>query len=225
MSGEIFVSEPVEQVLRLYHGLVDGRAWDWTAREQIEALAERLFEGHGARHPGAAVELRNWFPAAGDRSPQGLFDLPLSMDNALDTVSRAHGFSAWSTAASGELGRGDAVFERAVEALLRGDLSGLTTMLASAPDLVARRSHYGHGATLLHYLAANGVETYRQRVPRNASTLALLLIRRGANPLATAKMYGADQTTRGLLISSSHPSEAGVTDEVLAVLDGASGAA
>jgi hypothetical protein len=46
----------------------------------------------------------------------------------------------------------------------------------------------------------------------------------GANPVATANMYGANQTTRGLLISSSHPSEAGISEQILSVLD-ASGAA
>src|SRR5512134_1794628 len=72
------------------------------------------------------------------------------------------------------------------------------TWFWSVPDLVIWRSHYGHRATLLHYLAANGVETYRQRVPRNASSLASLLTQRGADPHATATMYGAAQTTRGL---------------------------
>jgi len=220
MSDDVFISEPVAHVLRLYAGLVDERAWVRTAREQIESLAHRLLDGHRTNAPGAAVEFHNWLPKAGSRSPSELFDLPLSIDDALEAVSRAHGFSRWSTAASDGRRRGDPVLERAVEDLLRGDTRALIATLASVPDLVARRSHYGHRATLLHYLASNGVETYRQRVPRNASQLASLLLRRGADPQATANAYGADHTTRELLISSSHPSEAGVALDVLAVLDG-----
>jgi len=222
MSDDVFVSPSVAQVLLLYDGLVDERAWKRTACAQIERLAERLLDGHRAGLPGAAVELHNWLPAAASRSPQELFNLSASIEDALETVSRAHGFAGWSAAASAGQRSGDALLERAVELLLRGDVSSLAAALASAPDITARRSHYGHGATLLHYLAANGVETYRQRVPRNAATLASLLLRGGANPLATAKMYGAEHTTRALLISSSHPADAGVADEVLAVLDGAS---
>jgi hypothetical protein len=225
MNDDVFVSEPVSHVLHLYDGLVDEAAWDRTARQQIETLAGRLLHGHHTRLPGAAVELHNWLPGAAGRSTQELFDLSLSIDDALETESRAHGFSGWKAAACEGQRRGDAVLERAVEDLLRGDLSALAAALAGAPDLVARRSHYGHRATLLHYLAANGVETYRQRVPRNALKIALLLLQRGADPLATANMYGANRTTRGMLISSSHPSEAGVTDELLAVLDGAGPAA
>jgi hypothetical protein len=34
-------------------------------------------------------------------------------------------------------------------------------------------------------------------------------------------MYGGGQRTRGLVITSSHPREAGVTGDLLRVLDGA----
>jgi hypothetical protein len=224
MSDGVFLSEPVSQVLRLYDELVDERAWDRTASEQLEKLAARLLQGHRTKLPGAGVELHNWLPNAGRRSMQELFDLPLSIDDARETVSRAHGFSSWHSAVSDGRRNGDPVFERAVEDLLVGDITALVEAFDRTPDLVVRRSHYGHRATLLHYLAANGVETYRQRVPRNASKIALLLLQRGADPLATANMYGGNRTTKGMLISSSHPVEAGVTADVLAVLDGASGA-
>jgi len=224
MSGDVFVSEPVSQVLRLYDGLVDEAAWDRTASEQIERLAARLLQGHRTKVPGAAVELHNWLPNTGGRSTQELFDLVLSIDDALETVSRAHGFSSWRSTASDGRRRGDSAFERAVEDLLAGEVPALVGSLDRFPDLVVRRSHYGHRATLLHYLAANGVETYRQRVPRSASKIARVLLQRGADPLATANMYGGNRTTKGMLLSSSHPAEAGVTNEVLAVLDGASGA-
>lgn len=225
MKGDVFVSEPVSQVLRLYDGLVDERAWTRTAREQIEQLADRLLEGHGARLPGAAVELHNWLPNAGKRSPEELFELSLSRSEALETVARSHGFANWREVELAEQKRGDPVFERAIEDLLVGDIAGLVSALDRVPDLIVRRSHYGHRATLLHYLAANGVETYRQRVSLNASAVATILVQRGADVLATASMYGKTQTVRGLLLSSGHPRAAGVTNDVLAVIDGAAGAA
>jgi len=169
--------------------------------------------------PGAAVELHNWLPNAGKRSTQELFELSLSRGEALDTVARAHGFANWQEAEVAERNAGDPVFERAIEDLLAGDVPGLVGALDRVPDLVVRRSHYGHRATLLHYLAANGVEIYRQRVPLNASAIAAILVERGADVLATANMYGKNQTMRGLLLSSAHPRAAGVTDALLALID------
>ncbi|MEV6488642.1 hypothetical protein AB0M20_08400 [Actinoplanes sp. NPDC051633] len=73
----------------------------------------------------------------------------------------------------------------------------------------------------MHYLAANGVEIYRQLVPANAADVAQLLLANGADATATARMYGGDQTVLGLLLTSSHPARAGVTDQIAQVVRGA----
>ncbi len=57
-------------------------------------------------------------------------------------------------------------FEAAVEAVISGDVETLTARLREDPSLVVQRSGAKHKATLLHYLAANGVEPERQK--RNA---------------------------------------------------------
>ena len=105
-----------------------------------------------------------------------------------------------------------------MDAVVTGDLPALTEILDVRPELVRARSCYGHGATLLHYLGANGVETYRQRTPMNAAAVAGFLIDRGAAVAAEANVYGGGQTTLALLLTSAHPAEAGVTDAVAAVL-------
>ncbi|NNE01456.1 MAG: ankyrin repeat domain-containing protein, partial [Pirellulaceae bacterium] len=72
--------------------------------------------------------------------------------------------------------------------------------------------------TLLHYCGSNGVETYRQVVPTNLPQLTQLLIDAGADVNATAEMYGGNCPTLGLLITSAHPAEAGVVDQVVQIL-------
>jgi ankyrin repeat protein len=67
-----------------------------------------------------------------------------------------------------------------------------------------------HRATLLHYVAANGVETFRQRTPRNAVDVARFLLHAGAEVDALADMYGGRCTTMSMLVSSSPPAEAGL---------------
>jgi ankyrin repeat protein len=83
-------------------------------------------------------------------------------------------------------------------------------MLAETPDLVRARSTRRHHATLLHYVAANGVEGARQTTPKNAVDVAKLLLDAGAQPDAPADMYEHKCTTMSMLVSSGHPHEAGL---------------
>src|SRR5439155_3928732 len=110
-----------------------------------------------------------------------------------------------------------AQFEGAVEAVIDGDLATLSTRLQSNPGLARARStrvtHFDppvHRATLLHYVAANGVEGYRQRTPPNAVDVATTLLRASAEVDALADMYGGQHTTMSMLVSSGHPAKAGV---------------
>jgi ankyrin repeat protein len=62
----------------------------------------------------------------------------------------------------------------------------------------------------LHYVAANGVECYRQLTPPNAVEIAKALLDAGAEVDALADMYGGRYTTMSMLVSSSPPAHAGV---------------
>jgi hypothetical protein len=198
---EVHIATPVAQVCDLYAGLIGADSFHRANPEQLRLLADRLAEGHRDGHPGARVELANWGP---------------DIENA---VARGHGYPDW-VAAQADQARPEPDFERCVEALLAGDRDTVAALLTLHPDLVTARSHWGHRATLLHHLAANGVEIYRQRVPLNAAVLARLLLDRGADRSATAHMYGAPRTTLGMLDSSGHPGPAGVAADLRAQLVG-----
>lgn len=101
-------------------------------------------------------------------------------------------------------------FERAVDAIVSGDAALLDSLLAENRELVRARSERPHRATLLHYIAANGVEDERQKTPKNAVEIAEMLLRAGAEADATAWMYGGEQVTMCMLVSSVHPAKAGV---------------
>src|SRR5207245_6463086 len=108
-------------------------------------------------------------------------------------------------------------FESAVEAVITGELATLESLVCENPELVRARStritHFDppvHRATLLHYVAANGVEGYRQKTPKNAVEIATTLLKAGAEVDALADMYGGHYATMSMLVSSYHPANAGV---------------
>ena len=129
-------------------------------------------------------------------------------------IARAHGFPSWPKFARhvddlAIQSSAAAMFERAVDAIVRGDVDALHALLRERPDLVRARSMREHQGTLLHYVAANGVENYRQKTPPNIVDVAVTLLDAGADVNAEANMYGGGATTLGLAVTSAHPRQAG----------------
>jgi hypothetical protein len=183
-----------------------------------------------ARHPRFLDAEVTWRPralAAGELEAATFDD-----DDARLVVARAHDYRDWAALRAHVLavavaGSPVRAFELAVEAVVDGDVEGLARMVAADPSLVRARSTRVccfdppvHGATLLHYLAANGVEGHRQRTAARAVEVARALVAAGAEVDALAWMYGGAYATVGLLVSSSPPAEAGLQVPILhALLD------
>jgi hypothetical protein len=109
-------------------------------------------------------------------------------------------------------------FELAADAIVAGEVATLTSLLREHPDLVQARSTRRHHAALLHYVAANGVEDYRQKTPKNIVAIAALLLDAGADVNATADMYGSADTALMLTATSIHPFKAGVLAPLIDLL-------
>lgn len=204
----------------------DAAVREW-ARQWLEALAALHDDAQASASDGAAnprhlrwseVE-REAEHIARDARESGLSSddgaTSCTLSDAQLFIARLHDFVSWPKFAKhiGELARAnspDAEFESAADAVVTGDLATLTEMLRENPSLVRARSARDHRATLLHYIAANGHEGYRQRTPKNAVEIARALLERGAEPDALAHMYGGDATTMDMLVSSVHPYLAGV---------------
>src|SRR6516162_9212730 len=107
-------------------------------------------------------------------------------DDARCIVARWYGFESWPelvayVEAVNRDGSPVWQFESAVEAVINGDLRTLKRWLRDNPKLAHARSTREHQATLLHYVAANGVEGYRQKTPKNAVKIAETLLEAGAD--------------------------------------------
>jgi hypothetical protein len=184
-------------------------------RQDPAALA--FFRQHHPRFRRADVP---WMPTAD--ADAAVRTASFSTDDARLAVARAHDFLDWASLAAWVTaldGRDPDVypFECAVEAVVHGDDAALRRLLEPRPALVharsTRRTPFDpprHACTLLHYVAANGVEGARQRTPANAVDITSTLLGAGADPNALASLYGGECTTLSLLVSSSHPARAGL---------------
>lgn len=138
----------------------------------------------------------------------------LTVEDARLVVAHEQGFETWAdlvrfideVSVEGPVLR----FERAVEAVVDGDVAALRAALTAEPALARARSTRRHHATLLHYVAANGVEGGRQRTPANAIDVAKVLLAAGAEVDALADLYGQRCTTMSMLVSSAPPAKAGL---------------
>jgi hypothetical protein len=172
------------------------------------------------RHPRFLSDHASWLPKR--MSEAEIRSAPFELADAQLSIARWYDFADWDRLreyvdAVSAPGSPVALFENAVDAVIEGNATGLAMLLREHPELVRARSTRVtffdpavHGATLLHYVAANGVEGHRQKTPANAVDIAKMLLDAGAEVDALAGMYGGRHTTMSMLVSSGHPAEAGV---------------
>lgn len=215
----VYIAPEVADVEALHPYLVDQTFRAQPIREQIAHQANTVLEAHRAGDERVRMHLMSWLPEASGKSLDEVMNLPLDSEDTRLALAREYGFSTWNDVDARGNETPCAEFERALDHLLAGDVQTIEQLLRDAPKRATQRSVFAHRATLLHYLGANGVESHRQKTPRNAATLAELLIRHGADPTATANMYGGGQTPYMLASTSAHPMQAGVARELNHVLD------
>jgi ankyrin repeat protein len=186
--------------------------------EQFRKQAKDLLKAR--KSPEAAHRLKKFHPRLAKLSETEIADTKLSLADAQWVIAREHAFESWPRFVKHlqELARTHSPvsrFELAVEAIVTGDLLGLKRLLQDDPKLVHARSTREHQAPLLHYVAANGVEDFRQRTPKNILEITRLLLEHGAEVDATTQAYGASSAALSLAATSYHPAKAGVQLELL----------
>ena len=189
--------------------------------EFLGLQADRLWRAHQERDGRVYVQITCWYPQLVGTSQAEILAHRFSREDARLTIAREYGFRDWEMAERVNPQAFNVSFENAVDAVVNGNLTELKELVGKAPELVITVSQFGHQATLLHYVAANGVETWRQKVPANAVEITQFLLERGANVNVHAQMYGGGQTTMALLLSSAHPKEAGLTEPIAKLLHAA----
>ena len=116
--------------------------------------------------------------------------------------------------------KAEEAIESAVQAIISGEENLLKELLSQYPFLATARFESTKGQpTLLHFIAANGVEDKYQKTPPNADRIAQVLFDHGVDPRKTAAFYGGGPGSTALvgLVSSVHPFEAGLQEKLVEI--------
>jgi hypothetical protein len=207
------MDENLRELDRLFRTLPDVRAKTLPLGDVLAYEVTALVDGHRRSLPAMAELLRLHGPWPHEqRVDDGqLFRRALSIEDARATIASLHRFATWADVLATADRPVEPGFEAAADAIVAGDAPALRELVARDPSLPRARSPFRHRSTLLHYVAANGVEETRQwQSPPNAAEIAGILLDAGADPDATCPCYGEDDTPIGLLVTSAHPAAAGV---------------
>jgi ankyrin repeat protein len=196
--------------------------------EQYRKQAKELLKTCKSGNPDSLQRVKRYHPHPSKPTDSGTPGAKLSLADAQLAIAREHAFKSWPRFAKHieALSHEDSPvsqFELAADAVVEGDAATLKRLLREHPALIRERSTRVHRATLLHYIAANGFEDYRQKSPKSAVEIARILLSASAEVDAVADTYGKG-TTLGLVASSVHPQRAGVQIALMETLLG-SGAA
>ncbi|HEX4605047.1 MAG TPA: ankyrin repeat domain-containing protein [Candidatus Angelobacter sp.] len=191
--------------------------------EQYKKQAKELLQAFRTADMGAIRRVHRSHPRFRKLAEAEFRSAPFSLSDAQWVIAREHGFESWPKFVKGieDLERKDSqfsIFESAADAIVNGDTTTLARLLHENPGLVHARSEREHRAPLIHYVAANGVEDFRQKTPKNIVEITALLLKAGAEVDATTDAYGGPSTALGLAATSYHPAKAGVDIALLEIL-------
>ena len=182
--------------------------------QRLDIQAHSILQSHRAGIDAITFHLGSWCPDFIGMKPSEIMSSDLTLSQCQEAIAREYGYANWNEVKLLKHELLDAEFEEAVDAVITGDIDKLRRCLHNRQGLVTQKSQYGHHSTLLHYIAANGVESYRQITPLNAVEIVHCLVDGGANVNAEANMYGGGSTVLNLVLTSAHPHNAGIITEL-----------
>jgi hypothetical protein len=215
---ELYIPKAVEEIREFYGELLENQASFTTISAHLEALAIRMCEGVRTGTESVFREISNFHQDHLGRSLEVIAGLGLNEEDCRQAIANEYGFGKWSEVKQ-LLTPYDMNFEQTVNALLTGNPGQVKECIGRKPALLNQCSKYGHKATLLHYAVSNGVEFWRQQVPLNLPEMVSYLLEKGADRGAKMKVYGGEYTAAELLLSSLHPGNAGIFEELRMLLD------
>lgn len=215
---KIYCHPQVQSVYELHQSIIEDRGMYHTVKAQLTLFVDHLYQQYQAGDERTAIEVKNYHPDHHQSSTEEIFAAKLDLAAFQQTIAREYGYADWHDVIEHANVAFDAQFEQCVNLLLAGEMELLENETDKNPALLSMHSAYGHRAGLIHYIAANGVELWRQVVPENLVEITQMLLRQGADAEQTHNIYNGNETLLALIETSAHPQEAGIAKELMAVI-------
>jgi len=216
-STNIHVHQKARKLRKLLNKILTERSSFNSIYDFLKAYAELLHTDYMAKGNCFEIDFSNWHPKFISHSPEEIRSKSPEFIEFKIAVTKAHGFQNIEKLKESNL-KFNHPFENAVDHLLTGELVKLKNILEKYPAVKNAKSNFGHRASLIHYVAANGVESYRQVCPYNIVDGLQLLLDLGCDPEAKNNIYGGSNLI-GLIKTSAHPAKVGVTDRLVNLLN------
>lgn len=188
-----------------------------TVKDLIILLADNLYNHLKNRDPKAIKIIETFLPEYHKKVVSEIPNAGLGREDCQMAIAKEYGFSNWENALSESDQPFDKSFERAIDLLVNGRQTELQSLLEKNPEVLQQHSPFWHSAGLIHYIASNGVEIWRQCVPDNLVDITSMLIDYGANPQMPNNIYGGSNLIN-LIETSSHPHKAGIANQLIQLI-------
>jgi len=197
--AKIYIDDIINKVRALHQSTLDLDKSDISIGQFLALQAQQILQAHQDGNVAVKFHLACWCKPLISKSTEDILQYPLTIEHTQQTIAAEHGFTNWQAVKAQDSTAFDLAFENCVDSMLNGDIEYVASAIA------------------VHYIGANGVESYRQYTPFNAAAITQLLIDHGADPDADANIYGGSKPVE-LVLSSAHPINAGVAESIAEVL-------
>ena len=215
---EIYKAQVVQSIQN-YYGAALYPNENKSIGDHLEQLADMLMVGLSQGVRCLYNEVNNYHPQYLGKNIEALSNLRFNLEDSRITIANEYGFTSWKEVEALRSTLYNMPFEKCVNHLLSGDKENLLSSLSINNSLTSTNSQYGHKATLLHYVASNGVEMWRQQVPLNLLEMVQIILEKGADKNDLMHVYKGQFTAFSLFTSSAHPIDSGIQwDEVACLL-------
>ncbi|NMM47293.1 hypothetical protein [Marinigracilibium pacificum] len=215
---KIYKHKDVEAIIELYGELLFDRDCFATIKEHLEEIKNFLWNSLKNKSEAALKEVSNYHPYYMGKTIDELVHLPLNQQDAELTISNEYGFKNWDNLIEKSKVAYNYDFEDAVDFAISGQANELNMILQRSPIIIDQCSQFGHKATILHYLIANGTEMWRQIVPDNLIDIVKLLLDYGCTSNKAMIVYGGEYYPYELIDSSAHLHSCNLDDQLKMLL-------
>ena len=188
-----------------------------SVKDLLSAYVDDLMENQLSQFIPVATYLNDGHPKYSGQATHNIPFGEVPRSEFEHAIARTVGFISWvDMEQNGGIFNPD--FELAVDYFINGKKQKLNNLLENQPELVFACSPYGHQAGIIHYVAAHGIEIWRQQIPDNLTEMTELLLEKGALPRQANRILGGKKDFRSIVETSPLLNRVGFKQDITEML-------